>query len=576
MDSRLRIRVAAELRKHLHLATICVALAVILVGVLRVRSTLLVFSPTVDEPTHLACGMEWLVFGTYTLDIKHTPLGRLAPAFSLWLGGSRALAPGEESEMGNALLASRGQFRADLAKARFGTIVFFVLMCVAVFGWSRELFGPSIGLICLLELSLLPAVLALSGLVTTDMAGASTFVLSLWMILRWMRKRTPWRATAAGMCVGLALLSRLSAAPFLLGCAMLWLAFQVWMRRGWPSDAIRLRLGQIVLAGLGAYLLIWAGYRFQSEPMSMVTTLVKYQSRLDQHSVYGRAVAKALEVPIPGGNLIRGFVNLLAYETEKPVKQYFLGETKTGGWPLYFPVGFLVKAPLPFLILSGIGLLLAIGVVVRRGEIEWCYPAGFAMVLFLICLPTKWNIGTRYLLAVYPLLCVASGLAIKNLWHGRRFTVVSRVAVSGLLLWLCVESVQAHPDYLAYFNELAGSHPERILADSDLDWGQDLYRLQQEARAVHASPVWMAYFGNTRPQDYGFDTRRLPAEGTVSGWVAVSIQNLVIFPERYAWLAPYSWRPVGKSIRLYFVPEPAPAPVALPGRDQALSMLHLK
>ena len=41
-----------------------------------------------------------------------------------------------------------------------------------------------------------------------------------------------------------------------------------------------------------------------------------------------------------------------------------------------------------------------------------------------------------------------------------------------------------HPDYLAYFNELAGDEPERILADSDLDWGQDMLRLSARLREV--------------------------------------------------------------------------------------------
>ena len=38
----------------------------------------------------------------------------------------------------------------------------------------------------------------------------------------------------------------------------------------------------------------------------------------------------------------------------------------------------------------------------------------------------------------------------------------------------------ANPDYLPYFNE-AVAHPERVLVDSDLDWGQDLRRLEQRA-----------------------------------------------------------------------------------------------
>jgi hypothetical protein len=364
--------------------------------------------------------------------------------------------------------------------------------------------------------------------------------------------------------------------PFLLACAMVWLALQVWMRRGWPSEALRFRLTHILVAALSAFLLIWAAYRFHGEPLSKTIIIARYQARLNPHSVSGRLISGALDVPIPGGNLVRAVGSLLAHEDLKPDRQYFLGEKKEGGWLLYFPVAFLVKAPLPFLILSAIALLLAIQVALRRGEIDCCYPAGFVVVLFLVCLPTQWNIGTRYLLSVYPLLCVASGLAIGSLWNSPRFTVASRVAVAGLLLWLSVESIHAHPDYLAYFNQLARSHPERILADSDLDWGQDLYRLRREVRAVHAGSVWTDYFGVTPRQYFGFESRPLPEEGTVSGWVAVSLQYLLLDPERHAWLAPYSWRPVGKSMRLYYVPEPPPAPSAPPGRVEALTLLQLR
>jgi len=568
--------VTTTLRKTFQLVTGCLALAVVLVGVLRVRSTYAVFSSTFDEPEHIACGVEWFSRGTYNYHPKLTPAGPIAAALPLWLDGVHTLGLADPWDEGNAILSSRGRFQADLGKARSGMIVFFLLMCGVVFGWSRELFGPWIGLLCLLELSLLPPILAYSGLVTGDMAGASTFLLSLWMLLRWSRRRTRGRAIAAGLCVGLALFAKLSAVPFLAGCAMVWLAFQCWMRKGWPSQAVRFRLGQILLIGVSAFLLIWAGYRFQSEPMSKAVTVRSYMARLNQGSALGRVTAKALDIPIPAGNMVRGFGDVLLTEHGPGILQYFLGEVKTGGWYLYFPIAFLVKTPLALLILAGSGALLAMRTLFRRGETDHCYPAGFAAVLFLICIPTPVNVGTRYLLAVYPLFCIASGLAILSLWRARRFTVASRAVLAGLLLWLGVASVHAHPDYLASFNELAGSHPEKILVECDLDWGQDLYRLKQEVGRVHASPLWDSYYGSTPPERYGIESGRLPPEGTVAGWVAVSIRNLVFFPEHYAWLAPYSWRPVGKTIRLYFVPSPAPALSTPPNREAALTLLHLR
>ena len=46
---------------------------------------------------------------------------------------------------------------------------------------------------------------------------------------------------------------------------------------------------------------------------------------------------------------------------------------------------------------------------------------------------------------------------------------------SGLLVaWMLLSVAIHHPNYLAYFNELAGKNPQNILVDSNYDWGQDL------------------------------------------------------------------------------------------------------
>jgi len=53
-----------------------------------------------------------------------------------------------------------------------------------------------------------------------------------------------------------------------------------------------------------------------------------------------------------------------------------------------------------------------------------------------------------------------------------------------LAAWFGASSLISHPDYLAYFNEFAGSEPENIVVDSDLDWGQDVKRLAARLREV--------------------------------------------------------------------------------------------
>ncbi|MBM3755729.1 MAG: hypothetical protein FJW38_17305 [Acidobacteria bacterium] len=49
--------------------------------------------------------------------------------------------------------------------------------------------------------------------------------------------------------------------------------------------------------------------------------------------------------------------------------------------------------------------------------------------------------------------------------------------------------------YAFWFNEFAGAHPERILAESDLDWGQDLHRAVAALDRRDIAKCRLAYFG---------------------------------------------------------------------------------
>jgi hypothetical protein len=188
-------------------------------------------------------------------------------------------------------------------------------------------------------------------------------------------------------------------------------------------------------------------------------------------------------------------------------------------------------------------------------------PAILTAVILLINLPTSLNIGVRYMLPLLPLLALTAGIGAAWLWRNQRAAAIA------LLLWTAISSVAAHPDYLAYFNELAGTHPESILVDSDLDWGQDMGRLAAELQRRRVPYLHMACLYT------GDDSRLgLPAWDSlepyqpVTGWVAVSQTML----KNYGWMAAqqrgrsdlaFAWldqhRPVGrvgKSILLYYIP----------------------
>ena len=106
----------------------------------------------------------------------------------------------------------------------------------------------------------------------------------------------------------------------------------------------------------------------------------------------------------------------------------------------------------------------------------------------------------------------------------------SRTDFCGLLLlaatgWAAVDSLRTWPNYLAYFNQLAGGprNGYKHLVDSSLDWGQDLPGLKKwldandpviddgRKEAQRKRPVYVSYFGTGDLSAYRIDhVQRLP------------------------------------------------------------------
>jgi hypothetical protein len=171
------------------------------------------------------------------------------------------------------------------------------------------------------------------------------------------------------------------------------------------------------------------------------------------------------------------------------------------------------------------------------------------------------NIGIRHVLILYPLLALGGAWVVTRSWQALRRMPDRRRAAAGTMLLAAVLTWQlstlwtAWPDYLAYFNETV-SHPERVLVDSDLDWGQDLRRLEARAKALRIPRLSLAYRGTA-------DLNReplpplviLPPHHPTTGWVAVSQLARTRNLSDYAWLDAYQpVEHIGKSIDLYYIP----------------------
>jgi len=146
---------------------------------------------------------------------------------------------------------------------------------------------------------------------------------------------------------------------------------------------------------------------------------------------------------------------------------------------------------------------------------------------------------------------------LKELLNPRTLNLrtLGAAALLAALVWQLSPLWRAWPDYLPYFNE-AVAHPERVLVDSDLDWGQDLHRLEVRLRELGIGHLSLAYRGTA-------DLRReplpqvyiLPPREHVTGWVAVSQLARTRNPADYGWLDDYPpVERVGKTIDLYYLP----------------------
>ncbi|MGH3040302.1 MAG: hypothetical protein ACRDNG_00915, partial [Gaiellaceae bacterium] len=165
------------------------------------------------------------------------------------------------------------------------------------------------------------------------------------------------------------------------------------------------------------------------------------------------------------------------------------------------------------------------------------------------------QIGVRHVLPIYPFLALVAAQGARSLTRWPRAPMAGKFIVAILLGWMYWSSLRAHPDYLPYFNEIVGTHPEHFLMASDLDWGQDLDRLEVALRARQIDTVHLAYWGTARPEKHlSSAVVPLNPDSRPKGWIAVSLANRIgRSAPSYEWLgSTLHVARVGRTIDLYF------------------------
>jgi 4-amino-4-deoxy-L-arabinose transferase-like glycosyltransferase len=365
-----------------------------------------------------------------------------------------------------------------------------------------------------------PNLLAHGRLITTDLGGSLFIFLAVYLLWRlWQTAVWHWqRWLWAGIGLGLAFGSKLSTLGFLPVLALLAVLPLYPAQPGPYWRVAGRRLAQLGTAVLLALVVVWAIFGFEWGPF-------RFPSPPFQ-------LLNAFSGPMP---TFWAGIDQVLHVSRGGRAAFLLGEFSDQGFLLYFPVAFLVKTPLAILIALPIAsVVLLWHKQTRRAALFLLIPA---VSYFALSIWSRVNIGYRHLLPMLPLLLVLiSGLASGQVgkWASGKWQVAGGKSIRTthyalrttdyrllftvycLLLTICtfllLETLSIHPHYLSFFNVAAGGpvNGPGLLADSNVDWGQDLLRLRDWMGENGLDSVKLGWFGIADPAYYGLNYEPLP------------------------------------------------------------------
>lgn len=453
---------------------------------------------------------------------------------------------------------------ALLWRARAMVAVLGMALGGLVYAWSTRLFGLGGGRISLALYCFCPTMLAHGGLATSDMAASLCFVLALGTLWRLLHEVSPGNVVASCLSTAALFLAKYSA-PLLLPMAAILLVVRLasgqalrvkWRRRAWTIESrwqqAAILLSLALLQAVVTWALVWASFGCRYSAFAHDTSDGDHFNadgvmNVEQEGGLFRLIAAAKQFRLLPEAYLYGFAHTLYFSRERWA--FLNGEVRIDGWTGFFPYCLAVKTPLSLFLVLGLAAAAVARAWSMSREVGNRWPAmlgqGFyrtlpLWALFVVywgfALVTRLNIGHRHILPTYPVMFIWAGAAVRWLdpRHASSTKLRHRVSAGTNLLahvarplargmlalalgWQLVESLGIRPDYLAYFNQLAGGprHGYRHLVDSSLDWGQDLPGLRRWLGehgfdAPGVTPPYLAYFGTGSPDYYGIRATHLP------------------------------------------------------------------
>jgi hypothetical protein len=508
-------------------------------------------TPTIDEPVHLIGGLRFWETGKVDINRGNPPL------VDIWSSIPAALAhPKTEWQRFPSSFFCAEDFMRINGINGLEYIIWgrWMLLPIGALGgwacalWARQLYGRPAGLIAAILWSACPLLLANTELISGDVPSTVAAVWVMYVGWLWMRRPTWNQAILLGIVLGIAQLTKFVCVILYPALFYSWLLYRLVRprtenpRSSWLSD-----LGQGIVGVMISIVIIDAGYCFDGVMQPLAKHGVSRYLSKDLSPITATDGSASVngpwwaQVPVPLPLNYLGGANEISqlFETLHPT--YFMGQWIPGGVWYYYLAGFLWKLPIATLLLFAIAI--ACSCVVPRLRRNWPHelPLAIAFVSFLTfvsCVTTVQYL--RYAIPALPYLIIYASKAGSLLQRGPR---ILGVATAGLVTWSIAATMSIFPHQGSYFNELVGGpeHGSDYLAESSIDWGQDLFFLKAWLdEHADARPFFLAFMGKCNPRDVGISFELPPLDagvmrgkdqswGLVPGYYAISKSLLAGF-----------------------------------------------
>ncbi|MGB2629691.1 MAG: glycosyltransferase family 39 protein [Candidatus Omnitrophota bacterium] len=472
-------------------------------------------SPTCDELAHhIPPGYVLLTKGDFKMATDSPPLARCIVALPLRIfmqpnmpDDKNAWRTDNRYEFSrNFFYEYNNQPHKMILLSRSAVVIIGLVCGLVLFFWTKTLYGDKTALFSLFLYCFSPNILAHTRLATTDMTATLFILLSVCSFWVFVRNPSLVNTLLAGTFLGLAQLSKYTA----LLLYPLFIFLLIFELRGIP-EGWKKAIFNVVLIFVISFIVMWAGYGFDSSPIlddaMRVTQKVEFAHHMAEKifPFWNEDLSAKLDyflfkVPFPLGAHVLGVLGVIRHAQEGH-GHFFLGEWSSFGNPMYYIVAFLIKTPIPTILFLMTGLFVSLRRKIGRNE---RFVISTVILFFLTGSMSKLQLGLRYILPIYPFIFILAARSVE-LVKVKYFKVFS----FALIVWYAFAVLWTWPDYLSYFNEFVGGSTNgyKFLRDSNIDWGQDLPALAAHLKKNNIEYIKLDYFGTADPASYGIDHR---------------------------------------------------------------------